>query len=356
MRRIGAHDQYDPDYRRLQYIRYADDFLLGFAGPRAEAEAIKDRIGTFLRDSLKLEMSPEKTLITHAATEKARFLGYDIGVNNASETGKGRGRIALRIPPEKLESKVAKYMQDDKPIHRPEITHEDDFTIVNMYGSEFRGIVQYYAHAENRSWLSRLQWVMETSLLKTLAHKHKSSVSKMARKYKSKTIHKGRTLKCFQVRRERPGKTPLIAQFGGIRLQTDPFLTIQDQPTDQDRIPRRNELLARLLADECEICGSREKIQVHHVRKLANLKVKGRKEKPLWMQMMANRRRKTLVVCKKCHTDIHAGRPTRTREQAAKVNDQTVTGEPDAWKLASPVRRGGDGKGPAIDCSEETPF
>jgi hypothetical protein len=232
---------------------------------------------------------------------------------------------------------------------------EDDFTIVNMYGSEFRGIVQYYAYAENRFWLNRLQWAMGTSLLKTLASKHKSTVSKMARKYKTEVTHKGRTLKCFQAKQERPGKTSMIAQFGGIRLRTDPFLTIQDQPADQDHIPHRSGLITRLLADECELCGSNDRIQVHHVRKLANLKVKGQKEKPLWMQIMANRRRKTLVVCTPCHTAIHAGKPTRTRVQIAEVNDQTVTGEPCASKVASTVRRGADGKGP-IGSLEDAPF
>jgi len=322
LRRIGNRDQFDPAYRRLRFIRYADDFLLGFAGPRAEAEEIKDRIGTFLRDSLKLELSPEKTLITHAGTEKARFLGYDIGVRNSPESGKGKGKIKLRIPPDKLENKVAKYMRGETPIHRPEILHDDDFTIVAKYGSEFRGFVQYYAYAENRFWLSRLQWVMRISLLKTLAAKHKSSASKMARRYKAETDQKGRTLKCLQVVQERPGKEPLIARFGGLRLGTEPFLIIEDYLEDQDRIPQRNELITRLLADVCEICGSKEKIQVHHVRKLADLKVKGQKEKPLWIQIMASRRRKTLVVCEPCHRAIHNGQPIEDRiGQEAKVDD-----------------------------------
>ena len=78
--------------------------------------------------------------------------------------------------------------------------------------------------------------------------------------------------------------------------------------------PARSELIKRLLADECELCGATEHIEVHHIRKLADLKVKGRRERPQSMQVMARaRRRKTLVVCKNCHTNIHAGRPTRQR-------------------------------------------
>ena len=316
--RIGSRDPFDPGYRRLRYIRYADDFLLGFSGPRAEAEEIKARLGAFLRDHLKLELSPEKTLITHAATEKARFLGYDVGVNNAPSR---RGMVRLRMPLRKLEDKANKYLRDGEPIHRPEIQTEDDFSIVERYGAEYRGFVQYYAFAENRFWLHKLHWVMRTSLLKTLAAKHKTTVSKVARQFQAEHHHRGRTLGCIEVRRERPGKEPLIARFGGLRLSPDPFLTILDLPLNRDRRVGRNELVTRLLADTCEICGSREEIQVHHVRKLADLKVKGRREKPVWKQMMAARRRKTLVVCEACHAAIHAGRPTRPPASGTQVNE-----------------------------------
>lgn len=312
VRRIGASDQYDPGYRRLRYIRYADDFLLGFAGPRDEVVEIKDQLRDFLRDNLKLELSPEKTLITHTATEKARFLGYDIGGMNDRGATSATGNIVLRLPPEKLTEKIARYTRNGKPYHRTEILNGSDFSIVETYGSEFRGIVQYYAFAKNRFWLHHLQWVMETSMLKTLAVKHKTTVSKVARRYQAETYHQQRMLKCFEVKIERPGKEPLIARFGGLRLWTDPLLNIEDLPVDRDRTPPpRAELVERLLADRCELCGSREGIQIHHVRKLADLKVKGQREKPIWIQKMAALRRKTLVVCRFCHVAIHAGQPTR---------------------------------------------
>ena len=127
-------DLMDPNFRRLRYIRYADDFLLGFAGPRAEAEAIKDRIGMFLRDNLKLELSPEKTLITHAGTENARFLGYEIGVRDRREQ---TGVVVLLLPAQKLETKISKYRRDGKSVHRPELISSADFTIVQKYGAEY---------------------------------------------------------------------------------------------------------------------------------------------------------------------------------------------------------------------------
>jgi group II intron reverse transcriptase/maturase len=133
LRFLGKNDQFDPNYRRLRYIRYADDFLLGLDGPRDEAEEIKVRLGTFLRDHLKLELSPEKTLITHARNEKARFLGYD--VSTFDNPGRpGHGHITLRIPPQVIEEKVARYTHGSKPAHRPELANESDFTIVGMYG------------------------------------------------------------------------------------------------------------------------------------------------------------------------------------------------------------------------------
>lgn len=316
-RRIGHGDQHDPDYRRLRYIRYADDFLLGFTGPRDEAEEIKDKLRIFLRDHLKLEMSPEKTLITHAGTENARFLGYDIGVINTPTFKKSTpGKIQLRVPPQKLDAKITKYTKDGKPVHRTELLYGSDFSIVEMYGSEFRGYAEYYAYARNRYWLHRLQWVMETSMLKTLAHKHRSTVRKMGQRLKAEVYDWGHKVQCFEVKLERPGKEPLTARFGGILLKTSPTLKFVDGPIDRDFAPPpRAELVTRLLTDRCELCGSMDRIEVHHLRKLADLKVKGQREKPTWMIKMAALKRKTLIVCTPCHDAIHAGRPTRTPQE-----------------------------------------
>jgi group II intron reverse transcriptase/maturase len=304
-------DQFDPDYRRLRYIRYADDFLLGFAGPREEAEAIKVQLQTFLRDNLKLELSAEKTLITDALTGKAAFLGYDVSADGPASHGKGHGGITLRIPIKKLEEKIARYTKDGKPIHRNELQDDSDFAIVEKYGAEYRGIVQYYAYARNRWWLHRLCWVMETSLLKTLAKKHRSSVAEMARRFAGRTIDNG-ARRCINVTIPREGKQALYAQFGGLSLRLQPFhaVEIEDRLTDVDRHVPRKELLTRLLMDTCELCGSTGGTDVHHIRKLADLKVKGRKEAPAWAKTMSALKRKTLVVCERCHVAIHAGQPT----------------------------------------------
>jgi hypothetical protein len=313
----------DPNYERLRYIRYADDILLGYAGPKAEAERIKQQIATFLQRDLKLNLSHEKTLITHANTEAAHFLGYAISVQQANDKlskDDGRrtnGRIALKVPKGKIDHYCSAYMRRGKPIHRSELMFESDYTITKIFQDEYRGIVQYYMLAQNVSSFWKLNWVMQTSLLKTLANKHKTTISKIARKYRTDVKKPEGIYKCLMVKVERGENiSPLIAYFGGIPLRRQKEAILLDKSPQQNRWSAYSELVTRLMAQECELCSSRENIEVHHIRRLANLKVKGQREKPKWMQVMVSRRRKTLVVCKNCHTNIHAGRPTRQRAMA----------------------------------------
>src|SRR6266699_3258948 len=172
-----ARDPNDPQFRRLKYVRYADDTLFGFAGPKSEAEEIKTRLGNFLRDTLKLELSQEKTLITHASTHPARFIGYDIIIcfRNDRISARGQrdlnGNIRVRLPAEVVEKKRAQYKQRGKPLRRMTLASQTDYTILNTYQAEYRGLYQYYQLADNVCWLSRLHWDMQQSLLHTLAAK-----------------------------------------------------------------------------------------------------------------------------------------------------------------------------------------
>jgi group II intron reverse transcriptase/maturase len=326
---LPTGDPNDPNYRRLYYIRYADDTLFGFAGPKEEIEEIKQCLSEFLRDTLKLELSQEKTLITHARTEAARFLGYDIVTQHKdqkrdrSQHRSLNGHIGLRLPNDVVEKKLALYMRDGKPISRPELLFNEDYTIMNQYQSEYRGLVQYYLLAQNVSWLWRLHWIMQTSLLKTLASKHKSSVRKLFRKYRTLTMTPHGPMKCLEVVIERDGKKPLVARFGGIPLRQQKKVILVDQDP-RTRPIRRNELIKRLLVGKCELCQSTEDCEVHHIRKLADLKKRAGKEKPAWVQRMAAKRRKTLIVCRKCHEAIHAGKPTilqnRKKSLASRVS------------------------------------
>ncbi|WP_373756245.1 reverse transcriptase/maturase family protein [Streptococcus ferus] len=311
-RNLPSVDTYDTSYRRLRYVRYADDFILGFTGSKAEAKAIKKQIGDFLNTKLSLELSQEKTLITHATGESAKFLGYEIKAQRVNDyiDNKGRrsanGVIALFVPASVIESKCRQYMKNGKAIHRNNLLQDDDFSIVQTYQQEYRGLVQYYILAQNLSWFSKVYWYTETSLLKTLAFKHKSSINKMLAKYKTTTTStNGRTVPCLQVVVPREDKPPLVATWGGISLSYKKKTVIEDAPYQV--YGGRTELIKRLLANKCELCGSEENIEVHHIRKLADLNKHNGKLVPKWKEVMSARRRKTLVTCRDCHHAIHNG-------------------------------------------------
>jgi group II intron reverse transcriptase/maturase len=311
LRSMPHGDPRDPGYRRLRYTRYADDALLGFTGPKAEAEQIKARLAAFLREDLKLELSQEKTLITHARTQAAKFLGYQITVAHDDRKlthGRRRlnGTIQLRVPRTVITAKCAPYLRRGKPASRPGLKDRDDHAIISTYGAEYRGIVQYYLLAGDVWRLGRLEWVMKTSMLKTLAHRHRSTVTKMAAKYKAITLTPSGPRRCFEARVERDGRKPLVARFGGIPLRRQHKAVLDDRPHDPATRPR--ELIIRLLAGECEMCEQPARLETHQVRKLADLTRPGRPQ-PAWARLMARKRRKTLVVCAACHTAIHAGTP-----------------------------------------------
>jgi group II intron reverse transcriptase/maturase len=321
---LPSQDPRDPGYRRLRYCRYADDTLLGFAGPKAEAEQIKRRLAEFLRDDLRLDLSPDKTLITHARTQRARFLGYEISVAgrdhrtrrpSASDKRNRRslnGMIVLHVPASVVKAKSAPYLSRGKPACRNPMVNDTDYDIVARYGAEYRGIVQYYLLAGDVFRLHRLRWVMETSMLKTLARKHRSSVTKMAARHKAKIVtpHGPRTR--FEARVERAGSKPLVAWFGGIPLKRQKNAVLTDRRHTGPVYPNR-QLVTRLLKGRCELCKRTDNICVHHVRTLADLDRTGQPQ-PRWAQVMAKIRRKALVVCGDCHDLIH-GHPASALTQ-----------------------------------------
>lgn len=356
---MPSRDPYDPQYRRLRYIRYADDFLLGFVGPKSEAEEIKRQLESFLQRELKLELSQAKTLITHARSEAARFLGYEVTTTQADTkrtlqpvSGKMRrsvnGRIALRIPQAVIKEKGNRYKKAGKVIHRPELEFESDYDIVMKYQLEYRGIANYYQLALNLRELSDLKWVMETSLTKTLAHKHKMSVSQVYRKYGTQHQVNGKPYKGLIVRVPRKEKEPLVAKWGGIPLIRNTEAILIDCP------PRlwggRSELEKRLLAEICELCGDTAQVEVHHIRALKDLQKYPGRVKPEWVKAMAARKRKTMILCRSCHEDITFGRPLRKSPKsymeikALQSGQCYDTGEPYASKGACTVRRGAEGK------------
>jgi hypothetical protein len=323
-RQYPSQDTHDPDYRRLAYVRYADDFILGFVGPKSEANVIKEAIGEFLDEHLHLEMSASKTFITHTRTQQACFLGYAISVchadgklsDKANTRTKARsinGRVRLGIPNGLVREHVHQYQHKGKTQAEKWLLGYSDAHIILAFQLRYRGLAEYYKYAIDRRRMSCLKNVMEISLAKTLAQKHKTTVRKIYRKFRGTRMVNGFEYKTLQVEVPTSTGTRTI-YWGAVPLKV---VRPGDEPIQDERYQatynRRTDLVRRLLAESCELCDSQKNIEVHHIRKLADLKKPGRKEKPAWMKRMIALRRKTLVVCKYCHTAIHAGRPTPIR-------------------------------------------
>ncbi len=307
-----AQDHMDSQYKRLKYTRYADDFIIGVIGSKKDCELIKKDLTKFLSEKLKLELSQEKTLITNSRNF-ARFLGYDIVISRNQYTAKdkrgnlrrsGSFRCLLYVPREKwvnklLDYKALKITNDGKwkSTHRANLKDNDDLEIISIYNSEIRGLYNYYRLANNVSVLNKFYYIMRFSLYKTLANKYKLSVRKTINKFRieGETGVKYQTVKGEKIR-----------FFYNKGFRRNPSIT----KSDVDSLPNTNvfggrtSLIQRILANTCEHCGKEtEQIEVHHVRKLKDLK-----GKKAWEKFMIARRRKTLALCKQCHVDLHAGR------------------------------------------------
>ena len=294
----------DDNYRKLSYIRYADDFLLSFAGTKSEAKEIREKIRDFLKDKLNLELSLEKTLITHAKTQKARFLGYELRVKQGEIKRTGNGRIWFGVPKEIIRDAIKKYQKGGKARERPELMDLSDYDIITQFQMEYRGLVNFYIMANNVHTLSRVRWEAEKSLIRTLAAKHRTTVRKALKQY----VGKRNGYRVIKVQVEREGKDPLHTHFGAIPLKRNLFIgIIKDDRNYYRSWVKRSQLVERLLADQCEMCGRIGNIEVHHVKKLKDVSKKGRKNKPAWVHKMVAIRRKTLMTCHKCHNAIHAG-------------------------------------------------
>src|SRR6266849_3122314 len=309
LRTLPRDDPMDPGYRRLKYLRYADDHILGFIGPKAEAEEIKVRLARFLRETLGLELNQAKTLITHARTQRARFLGYDIRVQHCNtKITSGRraanGKIALHVPPDVITAQCARYREHGKPWHRTRLQNLDDYDIVRKYGAEYAGVVNYYLLAQDVRRLGLLRWNALTSMLKTLAAKHHSTVSKMAARHKAKIETMDGLRTCFEARKHREGKPDLVARFGGIILRRNRRAVIRDPAPAPAPYPRK-QLIKRLRRRECELCETGTTVAVHQVTSLKALGKPGPGQ-PAWATLMARMRRKTLIVCAACHEHVHA--------------------------------------------------
>lgn len=325
-RKLPAVDPNDPNFRRLKYVRYADDWVLSFIGSKAEALEIKEQVRHFLQEKLRLKLSEEKTLITHAKTQEAHFLGYAISIYKADDALTRRrndgakrrsinGCVRLAIPKGLVDTKISRYYHGGKITSDARFLQSSVPHIILTYQQRLRGLVQYYQYAMNVSSFSKLKYAMEISLVKTLAHKLRIKVTRVYKRFKSTHELNGYTYKVLKVEYD-TGKRMSTFHWGAIPLKTVQIINepLNDNQYDYERFQyfeQRSEIITRLMADTCEICDEKGQCEVHHVRKLADLKQRWRHKqaKPAWVTKMIAMQRKTLIVCKSCHVKIHNGDP-----------------------------------------------
>ena len=307
-------DEMDGSYRRLKYIRYADDFILGVIGSKEDALRIKEDIKSFLSESLALELSEEKTLITHTG-KSAKFLGYEITVtrnNHQRRDVQGRlrrtygKRVRLNVSMATLRDKLLEYgameikLRNGKEVWNPKcrsgLIFNDDLEILDRYNRETVGFCNYYLIANNCVVLHNFRYIMEYSMYKTFAGKYRSTVRKINKKY--------RRNKLFTVKYEQKGviKSRTFYKTSFKRRTTAFNGSCDIEPYSIADVSRTN-LTDRLKAEKCELCGATGKLIMHHVRNLKDLK-----GKESWKRLMSARKRKTIALCPSCHRLRHLGK------------------------------------------------
>ena len=311
-----AGDEMDSDMKRMKYVRYADDFLIGVIGSKEDCIHIKEDIKNFMAEKLKLELSDEKTLITNAR-KHAKFLGYDIFVRKSNDTHRDKNghlvrsldhKIVLYLTTEVMRKKLLEYdavkitVQNGKevwkPKARPYMNNLDDLEIISQYNSEIMGFYNFYSIANNSPVIDQFYNIMEYSMYKTYAGKYRTSKKKIIEKYKKNGI--------FGVLYTTKKGKEAIREFydKGFKRKELPNRYLDDrQPNTIAITGGRNGLIKRLQARVCELCGAMDNLEMHHVRKMKDLKGKSD-----WEVKMIARKRKTLAVCSVCHHKIHAGK------------------------------------------------
>ncbi len=328
-------DEMNDSFKRLKYVRYADDFLIGITGSKNDAKTIKEDIKNFLNEKLALELSDEKTLITHTENT-AKFLGYDIHVRKSNLTrrdSKGHlkrsynKKIRLKVNMEVLKKKLIDYgaMHIEiingnevwQPNHRSGLILNDDLEILDAYNREIRGLYNYYCIANNCSIIHSFCHIMKFSMLKTFAGKYRTLKTKITRRYLSNGV--------FTVKFKTKSGAISSRHFwnSGFSQKEAVIYASVDALPSTISTSSRTSLIDRLKAEVCELCQSEGPLVMHHVRKLKNLE-----GKESWEKHMIARRRKTMAVCYSCHRYIHLG----------KSKTANIGGEPDTSRGVSPVR------------------
>ena len=312
---IPCKNPMDADFRRLQYVRYADDFIIGIIGTKEDARTIKQEISAYIASQLKLELSDEKTLVTKA-TDRAKFLGFEIRVtpqsNLTKKTKSGTkarnfsGHVMLEVPTSVIQKKLLELgamkievhnrTESWKPIHRGNLVRRTDLSILDQYNGEVRGFCNYYSIANNRSKLHKFRYIMEYSFYKTLACKYRTSKRKIIAKYRI-----GKDIRVKYQDNQGKEKVRLFWR-GTLARNPYPMGSETDVIHKPKGILKKPSLGMRLKANRCEWCGEETSaLVVHQVKTLKELD----ENKP-WAVFMKKINRKTMVVCDSCHLMIHS--------------------------------------------------
>ncbi len=313
-KKLPSGDPCDGEYKRLYFCRYADDFCGGSIGSRADAEQIRQEVRQFIEQGLKLTIAEEKSHIRHSR-KGVTFVGYELKTYSGDRVIKlKRGsrhttmksiseQIQLHIPQDKMQKFCAQkgygIYATGKATHKPQWIHLTDAEIILAYNGELRGLANYYALAPSvKKTLHKLEWIWQTSLLKTLANKHKAGVNKIAKRLRTEDGLR------LTVKREQETRYISVFRLKNLRKPAPHNSQLDVQPNGYIWTLSRSEVIKRLNRKRCEYCEATERpFEVHHVRKLKDVA----KGKVLWQRMMAARHRKTLILCRACHHQLHAG-------------------------------------------------
>ena len=313
MQQIPYGNDMDEQYRRLKYVRYADDFLIGVIGSKSDCEVIKADLTKYMQEQLKLELSEEKTLITNAQ-DKAKFLGYEIYVQRSESKVKnslGRtnrmlnGNVRLHVSTEIARNKLlAMNAMVIKQVNGKEIwwaesrgflTSLKEEDIIAQYNLEIRGFYNYYSIANNISAVGdTFGGIMKRSCIKTLAHKHNSTMRKEWKRYRE-----GQDFVVRYMDNKGQEKCRVLYNEGFRRKQVNDYAECDHMP-NTCFLPQAS-LVERLKNGVCELCGNKAPLMMHHVRTLSKLKADTE-----WNKLMLKKGRKTLAVCEKCNALIQS--------------------------------------------------
>ena len=313
MQQIPYGNDMDEQYRRLKYVRYADDFLIGVIGSKSDCEVIKADLTKYMQEQLKLELSEEKTLITNAQ-DKAKFLGYEIYVQRSESKVKnslGRtnrmfnGNVRLHVSTEIARNKLlAMNAMVIKQVNGKEIwwaesrgflTSLKEEDIIAQYNLEIRGFYNYYSIANNISAVGdTFGGIMKRSCIKTLAHKHNSTMRKEWKRYRE-----GQDFVVRYMDNKGQEKCRVLYNEGFRRKQVNDYAECDHIP-NTCFLPQAS-LVERLKNGVCELCGNKAPLMMHHVRTLSKLKADTE-----WNKLMLKKGRKTLAVCEKCNALIQS--------------------------------------------------